>query len=75
MILQKVSVKYSKYDALLGEFSVVLNKTKKTSIKGIKLLGEQEQRELFLTKFYIEESVFLEKLYSEDLSDLIKWLL
>jgi hypothetical protein len=73
--MQKVSVKYSKYDALLGEFSAVLNKTKKKSIKGIKLLGEHEQRELFLTKFYIEESVFLEKLYSEDLSDLIKWLL
>lgn len=69
MIQQKVKMTYPKYRILLQEF--LNDKLKKTKTVAI---SESEKNELFLVKFYIEESVFLDKFNSEHLDDLIRWL-
>jgi hypothetical protein len=71
IIQQKIKMDFSKYDSLLRELSANMSKMKKT--KNV-FLDESEKNELFLIKFYVEESVFFEKFETGDMEEFIKWL-
>ena len=71
IIQQKIKMDFFKYDCLLRELSANISKMKKT--KNI-FLDESEKNELFLMKFYVDESVFFEKFETGDMAEFIKWL-
>ena len=69
IIQQKIDLKFSKYDDLLNEMLIKVEKTRKPEH-----LEESEKNERFLIKFYVEDHIFHEKFNKDNTKDLVKWL-
>jgi len=69
IIQQKIDIKFSKYDDLLNEMLMKVEKTRK-----FETLDESEKNERFLIKFYVEDHIFQEKFMKDNTKDLVKWL-
>ena len=71
VILQKFEIGYEQYTCLLNEF---LERNYR-SVKGKNIsISESEKNEIFLIKFYIEDSILREKFENGDLKEFVKWL-
>jgi hypothetical protein len=70
IIQEKSKMNYIKYDNLLKEILLKLGKIRKTK----QCIDNSHINEMLLTKYYIDENSFLEKLESDNLSDFINWL-
>jgi hypothetical protein len=68
IIQQKITMDYAKYDDLLNELLLKIEKSKKPS-----KITEYEKEEYFLYKFYVEEDTFKEKVH-EGNRELVNWL-
>lgn len=69
IIQQKIPMDFNKYEDLLLEMLVRIEKTKKMTV-----LNETDKNEYFLMKFYVEQDVFEEKFHQESTKSLVKWL-
>jgi hypothetical protein len=70
IIQEKSKMKYVKYVNLLKEILLKLGKMRRTK----QIIDESYINDILLTKYYIDENGFLEKLESDNLSEFINWL-
>ena len=70
IIQEKSKMNYTKYENLLKEILTKLGKIRKTK----QLIDESDINDMLLTKYYIDENFFLEKLESNNISEFINWL-
>ena len=68
IIQQKIDMDYFKYEDLLNELLIKIEKTRKMNV-----LSETDKNDLFLYKFYVEEHIFKEK-FNEGNKELVNWL-
>lgn len=69
IIQQKMNMDYVKYEELLKEILVKIEKTKKQNI-----INNEDKNEYFLLKFYVEEQTLHEKFHEGTTKELVKWL-
>jgi hypothetical protein len=70
-IQKKIEMNYTMYESLLKE---ILEKIEKKRTKLDNVINIENQNENFLIKFYLEESIFKEKIEKGNMKEFVKWL-